>query len=396
VRGRLVPPNLDFSPPMAEERSYQLDSMRALGLAGVIFQHTMNPKNALLADIPALALTMFFVLSGFLITGLLLDARTRAEARSISRAGVLGRFYIRRFLRIFPVYYGVLLVAVLMGEPETRGYLNYLLTYTTNFLLAKVGHNLPPITPFWSLAVEEHFYFFWPFIALFASRRVMWTSATLMVIVSVVSRGVASFNGAGYNLTTMPTYASLDGIAIGCMLAIAYRDMTVEAREPWIRRAVLFGGTVVVIRMLMMIDGGYNDWVNTLHAFPFALVTVWLIDRGARGVLPKFLNSRVLGMLGMTTYTGYVVHRYVMHFLGYDGERGLHVFFPVLLVSYGIAIFSWFCVESPINSLKRFWPYVPRPAAPAASPAGIPATVLATLPGSLVIAQAAAEATQRV
>jgi peptidoglycan/LPS O-acetylase OafA/YrhL len=143
-----------------------------------------------------------------------------------------------------------------------------------------------------------------------------------------------------------------------------------------------------------MINGGYNDWVNTLHAFPFALVTVWLIDRGARGLLPNFLNSRVLGMMGMTTYTGYVVHRYVMHFLGYDGERGLHVFFPVLLVSYGIAGFSWFCVESPINSLKRFWPYVPRPGAPAGSPVAIPEAVLATLPGSLAIAQGAAEAAQ--
>src|SRR5947209_17470 len=108
---------------MAEERSYQLDSMRALGLAGVIFQHTMNPKNALLADVPALALTMFFVLSGYLITGLLLVARERAEEQSVSRLGVLRRFYIRRFLRIFPVYYGVLLVALLLGEPSTRGYL---------------------------------------------------------------------------------------------------------------------------------------------------------------------------------------------------------------------------------------------------------------------------------
>ncbi|MEO8564229.1 MAG: acyltransferase [bacterium] len=379
---------------MAEQRSSQLDALRALGLAGVIFQHTMNPKNALLADWPALALTMFFVLSGFLITGLLLDARSRAEARSISRAGVLKRFYIRRFLRIFPVYYGVVFIALLMGEPETRGYLNYLLSYTTNFLLANVGHNLPPITPFWSLAVEEHFYIFWPFIALFASRRMMWTSATLMVVISVASRGIASFNGANYTQATMPTYASLDGIAIGCMLAIAYRDMTAEAREPWIKRAVVFGGAVVLIRMAMMIDGGYNDWVNTIHAFPFALVTVWLIDRGSRGVLPTFLNSRVLGGMGITTYTGYIVHRYVMHFLGYDGERGLHVFFPVLLVTYVIAAVSWVCIEGPINSLKRFWPYVPRlgTAVPGAGLVAIPQGFVVALPGSLAGAQAIAEA----
>src|SRR5947209_5220125 len=150
---------------MAEERSNQLDSMRALGLAAVIFQHTMNPKGPFADDAPALALTMFFVVSGFLITQILLDARARAEARDMGRGGVLRRFYIRRFLRIFPVYYGALLIALALKEPVTRTYLFELATYRTNFLLARVGHNIPPITPFWSLSVEEHFYILWPIIA---------------------------------------------------------------------------------------------------------------------------------------------------------------------------------------------------------------------------------------
>ena len=351
---------------MAEERSNQLDSMRALGLAVVIFQHTMNPKGPFADDAPALALTLFFVLSGFLITQILLDARERAEARDMGRGGVLRRFYIRRFLRIFPVYYGALIIALALGEPSTRTYLFELATYQTNFLLARVGHNIAPLTPFWSLSVEEHFYILWPIIALFASRRGMWISTIAMVVISVSARAFQAFHGAPYNTITLPTYASLDGIAIGCMLAMAYRERTEAEREPWIKRGLIFGGIVVLIRIAMQLSGGFRPMVHTLHTLPFAFVSVWLIDRGARGKLPRLFNSKWLGAIGVTTYCGYVVHRYVMHFLGFDNDRGLHVFFPVILISYTIAGVSWYAFEGPINSLKRFWPYVPRPSRAAA------------------------------
>lgn len=365
---------------MAEERSYQLDSIRALGLFAVIFQHTVNPKGPIAADVPPLALTLFFVLSGFLITGILLDARARAEAQSVSRGGVLRRFYIRRFLRIFPLYYGVILVAVLLGEPSTRKYFFEMVTYQTNFLLAREGHNIAPITPFWSLSVEEHFYMAWPMIALFTSRRMMWASAVIMVIGSVVCRGYLAFHGAPYATITMPTYSALDGIAIGCILAIVYRDTTQTQREPWIQRALLYGGLLLLVRIGMMKLGGYNRVVNTLHTFPFALVSVWIVDRAARDMLPRFFSWRWLARIGVMTYAGYAVHRYVMHYLGYDYERGLHVFVPVLLISVLIANISWVCFESPLNNLKRFWPYVPRRAPVAVSAGAAPGLAAVSAP----------------
>jgi peptidoglycan/LPS O-acetylase OafA/YrhL len=128
-----------------------------------------------------------------------------------------------------------------------------------------------------------------------------------------------------------------------------------------------------------MLADGYRPYVNTMHVFPYALLSVWIVDRGARGRLPRLFNSRVLEFLGLTMYTGYVVHRYVMHFLGFDYQRGLHVFIPVLLISYAIAIASWFCFERPINNLRRYWPYVPRPKLAVADAVVAPPGVMSTM-----------------
>jgi peptidoglycan/LPS O-acetylase OafA/YrhL len=375
---------------MVAGRSYQLDVIRALGLTAVVFQHTMNPHGPLLEDVPPLALTLFFVLSGFLISGILLDARERAAASGVDRKGVLGRFYIRRFLRIFPIYYATIAVAVLLGEPATRRYLLELVTYQTNFLLAGAGHNIPPITPLWSLAVEEHFYLLWPLIALFASRRMMWGTAIAMVGVALASRGYQAFQNAPYQTITLPTYASLDGIAIGCMLAITWRDTTAEQREPWIRRLLVIGGLVVLVRMGLMFAGGFRAIVHTLHTFPFALVSIWIVDRGARDMLPRLFNSRWLASVGVISYGAYVMHRYVMHYLGFDGERGLHVFFPVLVVSLGLAAVTWRLFERPLNDMKRFWPYVRRaPAMPQMAAVVAPAHALAGSDTASVVRAAA-------
>jgi peptidoglycan/LPS O-acetylase OafA/YrhL len=353
------------STSVALERRYQLDSLRALATVIVVFVHTRVRGN-LLADVGPLGLAFFFVLSGFLITGILLDARDRADVAGIGRGGVLWRFYVRRFLRIFPLYYGVLLVVVLLGEPVTRQYISELATYRTNFLLARLGRNVAPITPLWSLSVEEHFYLLWPLIALFASRRVLWGSIVLMVVGSFVIRGVLVLQHATYQAIAWPTYCAVDSIALGCALALAWRSTAAEARKPWIFRALVAGAIAELARLaLYVVPLTHTVAINrTLNTLPFALVCVWIVDRGAQDRLPAWLRNVWLARLGLVSYAVYVVHRYVMHFLGFDQERGWKVFAITLSVSILIATISWQVYEGPINNLKRFFPYVKRSPVP--------------------------------
>jgi peptidoglycan/LPS O-acetylase OafA/YrhL len=365
----------------SKSRQIQLDSVRAISLAMVVVQHTMRPPGRILGSLGSAGLMVFFVLSGYLISGLLLEARERADAERVPKGGVLRRFYIRRFLRIFPLYYAVLAIAALIGEPTTRQYLFQLATYQTNFLMAGLGKNLPPVTPLWSLAVEEHFYLFWPLIVLFASRRFVWASVGVMVLGSVFSRGWAAAHGGGFQAVVMPTWASVDGIALGCALALLFRYSTAEVRVRWINRSLAAGIVLglVWVTVARASFPGRGTIYNAIQMLPVGLISFWVIDKAVEGRLPRLFNSKVLGQLGLMSYGMYVLHRFVMHYLGFDYERGPVVFLSVFGVSAAIAFVSWHLFESPINNLKRFWPYVPR-RAPVPEPVTAPVGALASAP----------------
>ena len=98
----------------------QLDSLRAIAVAGVLLQHYWLPTYAV-AETGAMGVHLFFVLSGFLITGILLKTRAAVDAGAATTGFSLRRFYLRRFLRIFPLYYLVLLLAWLTHVPGARG-----------------------------------------------------------------------------------------------------------------------------------------------------------------------------------------------------------------------------------------------------------------------------------
>ncbi len=357
---------------MARDRNYQFDSLRAFAAALVVFAHTRS-RGDYLGELAPLGIAIFFVLSGFLITSILLGAREAAEREDVSRGSVLWRFYIRRFLRIFPIYYAVLIVAVLLGEPVTRHFIVELATYRANFLMARLGQNLSPITPLWSLSVEEHFYLFWPLIVLFGSRRVVYGSIGVMVIGSVVMRAVLVLQHATYQAIAWPTYSAVDSIALGCLLAMGWKDRDVSGRRPWISWAL---GVGVVLQSAYLGLRIFNlphalAITRVMNTLPFALICVWLIDRAAHSRLPALFDNRWLARMGLVSYAIYLVHRYVMHYAGFDQERGWDIFALTLAVSTAIATVSWLIYEGPINRLKRYVPYVSRErvAAPVAAPA---------------------------
>ena len=171
------------SPPAASAAQYmpQLDSLRAFAVLAVVVHHS-----PLVAFVPipfgAIGVRLFFVLSGFLITGILLRCRDdRPDGSPGDRWFSLRQFYIRRFLRIFPLYYFVVTCAVILNYGCARSLLPWLLTYTLNVQLAISGE-WNEFSHFWSLAVEEHFYLAWPWVVLFVPRRWVGSAAVLLVL----------------------------------------------------------------------------------------------------------------------------------------------------------------------------------------------------------------------
>src|SRR4051794_36933571 len=157
----------------------RLDSVRFGAVFFVLLQHLFG-----LTFLPwgHLGVSLFFVLSGFLITGILLRERERIGTGELSRKKAIGQFYWRRTVRIFPLYFAVVLVfAVLLDVGGGRGLWKWLFSYTMNYRIWLQHYEDPVWSGFWSLAVEEHFYLIWPAIILLAPKRIR-IPATLTLI----------------------------------------------------------------------------------------------------------------------------------------------------------------------------------------------------------------------
>ena len=193
-----------------------LDGIRAISVIAVIFSH------AGLAPVGGLGVITFFVLSGFLITWLLLKEWNKTGTISFSK------FYYRRSLRIFPAYYFFILITVsadlLLGNHEIKPAIIPALTYTTNYF--NVFYDHPPLSTAhaWSLAIEEQFYLLWPLLFL-ACLRV--SSSKLWIFVFCLISAVIIWRSTAYTVIGMNVayvYNSFetrfDSLAIGCLLAV--------------------------------------------------------------------------------------------------------------------------------------------------------------------------------
>ena len=222
-----------------------LDGLRGLAIVMVLFVHFIGdlaPRTPVergmvkLANYGIWGVDLFFVLSGFLITGILHDAKASPH--------YLRNFYVRRTLRIFPLYFGVLLllfgvlpflpISYPAGLSEAARHQGWLWTYTCNVYLARAGSwALPYVSHFWSLAVEEHFYLLWPWVVLALRREALLGACAVGVVFALGLRVALSFAGAGEVALVVLTPCRLDALFIGAFLALAVRSVGIEpvARE---------------------------------------------------------------------------------------------------------------------------------------------------------------------
>jgi peptidoglycan/LPS O-acetylase OafA/YrhL len=362
----------------------QLDALRFFAVLGVMVAHNWHPSRLpwLFGDLDwaGLGVQLFFVLSGFLITGILLDCRMTKEKTSQPTLFYIRQFYARRFLRIFPIYYLVLFVAFALNVSPVRDVWVWLVTYTTNFYITindvwvgRFGH-------FWTLAVEEQFYLFWPWLVLFLPRK--WLLPALLFIISLapVYRLYAYINfpfdiGAMDFKAGTFTLASLDSLGIGSLLALAWRsNIKKESLQKYLSRLALPVGLLIFTVSLVLYHYRIKPSVFfTLANLGSGLIFAWLVNaagNGFKGALGKFLEFSPWIYLGKISYGIYVYHNLVpliliplFDALGVPYQvPGRVNFILSSLLTLVIASASWHWIELPINNLKRHFPYVSKPA----------------------------------
>lgn len=364
----------------AERRIPSLDGLRGISIALVLIGHLAGtagfPLSATTGNfwgISALGVRVFFVISGFLITGLLLDEWARKGRIH------LGRFYFRRTLRIFPPYYAYLLVMAIVAAlgiiQLNPGDLFHTLTYTSNYDQQRswyVGHT-------WSLSVEEQFYLLWPAALILAGvTRSVWVAAAVVLAVPLIRLVEWNFVpsaafGVGHRFETIA-----DTIAIGCVLActreLLHRTPAYLAvlRSPWF----------VLVPMAGVAGGMLQDRPQIFFAVGIAASNVaialcvdWAVTYH-QGRIGRVLNAAPLVFVGWISYSLYL---WQQPFLNRASDAWIAAFPQNIGLAVAAALGSYYLIERPsLRVRKHLEAFIfrgkPAPAAPApASPAPAPA-----------------------
>lgn len=380
-----------------------LDGVRGIAVLAVMALHfTMyggltgaNSADALFRNIAGagwVGVDLFFVLSGFLITGILLDTK--------GDDGYFSTFYMRRTLRIFPLYFAFLVVVLLVMKPiwghtvlfdDFDGGPWYW-TYLTNWWISFEGWpRNPALGHLWSLAVEEQFYLIWPLVVLSLSRKRLITVSLLLVVSGPVIRAGFGYVGMA-EAADVNILSRMDTLAIGGLIAALARGPNgLKHVRPWIQR---FGmAAFVLIVAVWLARGGFDgsDPVVYTVGFSFvAMASAWLIVEAMQPDRPRLrliLSNGRLTTLGKYSYGLYVIHGPVSIWLpqwfgAEDFPRVAGSYIPAQLtywavgmgLSFALALVSSRVIERPFLELKKRFGYkgdlgsghahvVPRPAA---------------------------------
>jgi peptidoglycan/LPS O-acetylase OafA/YrhL len=328
--------------------------------AGIV-GHTVH--DALLSG--WMGVDVFFVLSGFLITGILVDARGDGERPP---PGYFRSFYARRVLRIFPLYYlfvtSALLVAHANGKPAEHGTWWYWI-FLPNVLMARYGWlaATPGTGHLWSLAVEEQFYIVWPTLIAWLPRRSMWVTCLALLVASPLLRIALVTQGHGVAAYTL-TFARADALAFGACVALLVRD----ERRRYIGQARIVAGVaaLVLIAFLMQdrLSEPYGVWGLIGGSEPIAILTASCIYLIVADDALRRLANPVMVSFGKYSYAMYLVHvpirmtivRWVAAHVTGDWAILAANYAGLLAASWAMAWVSWRVIERPALSLKRFVP----------------------------------------
>jgi peptidoglycan/LPS O-acetylase OafA/YrhL len=293
-----------------------LDAIRGLAILGVLLFRFGGGSDGYanagtsvvpLIDVGSRGVDLFFVLSGFLITGILFDAK--------SKSGYFLNFYARRTVRIFPLYYAVLF-ATLVAWPALAGFAEelqpaqdnapWLWLYGANILQAWRGEwCLGYLNHFWSLAVEEHFYLVWPAVIYCLSRQNAMRACGVLFVAATLGRVVWLKLGGNHVAPEVFTLFRMDGLVAGAWLALAARSAGGLRRFATPAKAVLIASTLLLIPLSIK-HARLLTLVDSLWVIQCASLLVVVVTAVPTTLLGRCGDSRVLHWLGKYSYGLYV------------------------------------------------------------------------------------------
>ena len=320
-----------------------LDGLRGVSIALVLFSHCAGTRHAYSShvldytgDIGVLGVKVFFVISGFIITTILLDEHARTGTISLKN------FYFRRVLRIFPAFYTFLLVSGLLtlaGVLRIPGRdFVHAATFTAN--LFSIRWDLLHI---WSLSVEEQFYLLWPAaLVLFGLRRPLRVVSILILLPSLYF---------GYVLHSHQRVSeAISGLAAGCVLA-AFRH-SLHTHEGYLRVLRSRWTAPILVAMIFVLESLYRYEPYALVIPLISVLIAMMLDSVStfsHGFIGRALNSKAMVYLGLLSYSIYLWQQV---FLNRWEQNWFNAFPANLVCVFACALTSFYLIERPFLRLK--------------------------------------------
>lgn len=334
---------------MPSSRIPSLDGLRALSILMVVFGHfAYTPdfpvQRTVLSDEYAhYGVRIFFVISGFLITSLLMRERERTGAISLKN------FYIRRAYRILPVAYVYLIViALVFHDSLTYEQLAVVFTYLSSY----VAHLPWELSHLWSLSIEEQFYLVWPIAMLWST-----TSARRFAFAAVVIAPVfrIAMNREGFSPAATYFFpAVVDSIAAGCLLALYQpRLEAYRAFFTWRGFPIIWAFTLGIPVLRRYCDA-FLIWPlpSLVHIFALTIFNIGIVlcVQNAITVRPRILNHPIAVWIGTLSYSLYL---WQMPFTNPDVPSWVATFPQNLVLAFLAAIASFYGIERPVLRMRE-------------------------------------------
>ncbi|MBP9182692.1 MAG: acyltransferase [Fuscovulum sp.] len=361
---RTPDPSAPAAPDGQVGRHRQIDGLRALAMVGVLYVHTFEGS----ATTENLRVSLFFVLSGFLITHILLTAKERGGRLHI------GNFYLRRALRLFPALAVLVLIGVIFDIDGFRASALWHLGQMSNIWFLQTGVYRPWVVGhLWSLNLLEQFYLVWPLVILLLPLKRIYLATLALIVGMAFLRVNAEAMGLDWFWANLVFgFAPIGFGALACLLQ----------RVPAVREAVTSRGALalslaVFASPLYLWEGFGKSESYYFLCLPALAAVVIGAFQGYRGPVGWVLASAPARFLSQISYGVYIYHLPVWWAVSLVDEsifaHELRTFVVISGLTLIVATLSWYLLEEPISRLKRFFPTATPAATTTSTPAAEPA-----------------------